>query len=160
MSRFKSPVYKDEVFSLIHGGCISLNLQAETKEEIIGELVDMLAVQGKLIDRDRVIRDVLEREKVLSTGMPNGVALPRAMTTGAAEAAAALGIKREGIDFGSPGGGNVRIFILTVSPGEPALEYYDFLAAAVEILGKSEFRGRMLESLSEDQMLELLRCGG
>ncbi|MDR2482372.1 MAG: cation:proton antiporter, partial [Treponema sp.] len=106
---------REDMLSLITPDCVSLDLQAETKEGIITELVDILAARGRLEDRDTVLADVFERERSMSTGMQHGIALPHAKSSGVSELCVAVGVKSGGIDFGSLDGEKSRLFILMVS---------------------------------------------
>jgi mannitol/fructose-specific phosphotransferase system IIA component (Ntr-type) len=89
----------DKLLDLIRPENISLNLKSTTKEAAINELLDILSAQGKLIDRDAALADLLNREQTMSTGIPNGIAIPHANTSGVQEIALALGIKNSGLGF-------------------------------------------------------------
>ena len=62
---------------------ISPALKSSTKEGVIGELVDMLMVAGKirdLNDREKALKVILDRERKMSTGMQYGIAIPHGKT--------------------------------------------------------------------------------
>ena len=61
---------------LISSVRVKVPLEATTKEDVLRELVDVLADDQAIADRQDVLRVVREREKVLSTGIGHGVALP------------------------------------------------------------------------------------
>ncbi|MDR3130589.1 MAG: cation:proton antiporter [Treponema sp.] len=149
-----------EILSLIKPECVSLDLRGETKEDIIRELVDMLAAQGKLEDRDLVLADVLQREKTMSTGMQHGIALPHAKTDGAGDIAVAVGVKKTGVDFGSLDGEKSQIFIMIISPRKSAGPHLQFLAAAGAILNDEKIREELLFTDSPEFAVQLMRRGG
>ena len=49
--------------------CVIAPLKGQDKESVITELVDVLAANGHLADRDEVLRSVLMREATRSTGI-------------------------------------------------------------------------------------------
>ncbi|MCL2443313.1 MAG: PTS sugar transporter subunit IIA [Treponema sp.] len=145
-----------DILALIEPDCLTLELNGLSKEEIITELVDILAVKGKLLDRDQVLADVLEREKTMSTGMDHGIALPHAKTDGIAETTVAIGIKKDGINFESMDGQLSRIFVLIVSPKKDCGLYVQFLAAIGAILRDKDLRDMLLCSKEPQEAVELL----
>jgi mannitol/fructose-specific phosphotransferase system IIA component (Ntr-type) len=106
--------------NLISPENISLRLHGRTKEAVINELLDILAVCGKLLDRDTALKDLLAREQTMSTGIPNGIALPHAKTSAVQELTVAIGIKKSGVDFDSALDDKTRIVILALAPPEKA----------------------------------------
>ncbi|MDR0324407.1 MAG: cation:proton antiporter [Treponema sp.] len=137
--------------------CISINLKGETKEEVITELVDILAARGKIIYRDMVLADVLEREKTMSTGMEHGIALPHAKTDGADELKVAVGIKKEGIDFDASDREKSRLIILLVSPKKTSGPHIRFLAAIGALLRDRDLCEEIINSGSPEKAAELLQ---
>jgi Kef-type K+ transport system membrane component KefB/mannitol/fructose-specific phosphotransferase system IIA component (Ntr-type) len=146
----------DLLLSRITPECISLNLAGQTKKEIITELVDILAAQGRLLDRDIVLKDVLERENIMSTSMQRGIALPHAKTGGTDDLAVAVGVKKEGVDFESVDGELSRLFILTISPKKISGPHVQFLAAISALLKDDAARKAVIDAASPEIAAELL----
>jgi len=146
-----------DIIALIDPEFFSMELKGLTKEEIITELVDMLAAGGKLLDRNIVLSDVLEREKTMSTGMEFGVALPHGKTDGIAETAVAVGIKKSGVSFDSMDGLPSRIFILIVSPKKAYGLHVQFLAAVGSIFGEETLREAVINAASPKKAVNLLK---
>ena len=150
----------ENLLTYISADCISLCLKGETKEEVISEMVDMLAAHGKLMDRDMVLNDVLEREKTMSTGMESGVALPHGRTDGIADLEVAVGVKKEGIDFGAMDNEKSKIFILVVSPKKSSGPHIQFLAAISAILMDENVREALMNASSPEEAAKLLHAKG
>jgi len=148
----------EKLLSYIRPECVRLKLAGETKEEIISELVDILVTEGRVLHRDVVLRDVFEREKAMGTGMENGIALPHAKTDGVDDLEVAIGIKKEGVDFGAMDGKKSRIFILIISPqkdsGGPHIQ---FLACISSILIDPQVRVNLINIDTPEKAVELLR---
>src|SRR5690606_20791845 len=74
---------------------IKIPLLAVTKDELLGELVEVVGRSASVRDLDDVLRAVREREEVLSTGIGNGVAIPHGKSSAVPELALAAGVKPE-----------------------------------------------------------------
>jgi Kef-type K+ transport system membrane component KefB/mannitol/fructose-specific phosphotransferase system IIA component (Ntr-type) len=148
---------RGDLLSLICPECTSLDLKGGAKYEIIGELVDLLAYRGRLLDRNLVFKDVLEREKTMSTAMQDGIALPHAKSDGIDDLAVAVGIKRDGVDFDSLDGEKSRIFILVVSPRKDPGPHVQFLAAIGTVLNDAAVREELINAGSAETAVRLLR---
>jgi mannitol/fructose-specific phosphotransferase system IIA component (Ntr-type) len=137
-----------DLLKLIHANCIIPELQGNTKEEVIEELVKLLAYKGKLDDFELVLHDVLQREKIMSTGMERGIAAPHAKSEGAKDTAVALGIKKEGIEFGLTDGSKAKIVVLVVSPLKNHNRHIQFLSAITAIFKNDETIERVINAKS------------
>jgi PTS system nitrogen regulatory IIA component len=136
---------------------IILNLKGKTKEIIINELLDMLAAQGKLLDRDTALKDLLDREQTMSTAIPNGIAIPHAKTNAVKELTIAIGIKRSGLDFDSPLDDKARIIILALAPPDKSKPLYEFLIAITATLNDDTLRSKILTAKTPEKITKLLR---
>jgi mannitol/fructose-specific phosphotransferase system IIA component (Ntr-type) len=114
------------LLNLISPENISLQLHGRTKEAIMNELLDILSVQGKLVNQAAALKDLLIREQAMSTGIPNGIALPHAKTNAVQELTVAIGIKKSGVDFDSALDDKTRIIILALAPPKKQSLYISF----------------------------------
>ncbi|WP_010254566.1 fructose PTS transporter subunit IIA [Treponema primitia] len=149
----------ENILSLIQAECVSLRLQGNTKKEILAEMVDILADNGKLEDRSLVLEDILQREKTMSTGMQDGIALPHAKSDGVKDICVAVGIKKSGVDFESMDGNPSQIFIMVISPKKVSGPHLQFLASVAAVLQSDEIRQKVIEADSRPQVVSLLRKG-
>jgi mannitol/fructose-specific phosphotransferase system IIA component (Ntr-type) len=145
------------LFSTILSEHIILNLKGKTKEAVVNELLDMLAVQKKLLNRDIALKDLLDREQTMSTGIPNGIAIPHAKTNAVQELTTAIGIKKSGLDFDSPLDDKARIIILALAPPDKAKPLYEFLLAITAALNDNALRSKILSSKSSSEIAKLLQ---
>ena len=135
---------------------ISLDLRGNDKEEILAEMVDLLAASGHIRDKEAVLKAVTDREKRMSTGMQNGIAIPHGKTDSVDCLVAALGIKREGIDFGALDGQPSTIFVMTLSPDSRTGPHIQFLAEVSRPLNDASVRAKILSAASREEVLKLL----
>jgi PTS system nitrogen regulatory IIA component len=142
---------------IITADTIILNLKGNTKETVFGELFDILAAQGKLLDRTAALKDLIDREQTMSTAIPNGIALPHAKTNSVKELTIAIGIKKSGLDFDSPLEDKARIIILALAPPNKAKPLYEFLLAITTALNDDTLRSKILAAKTPEEVAELLR---
>jgi Kef-type K+ transport system membrane component KefB/mannitol/fructose-specific phosphotransferase system IIA component (Ntr-type) len=141
---------------VIDRSCILLDLKGESKDAVIKELLDALEHADKISDRALAEEAIMERERSMSTGMQHGIAVPHAKTDGVDRLAAAIGIKRGGMDFQSLDGEPTHIIVLSVSPKKHPESHMQFLAAIGSALGDKTRRDDILNARSEDELSLLL----
>ncbi len=136
---------------------VVLDLEATDKEGIIAELVDILVRAGRIsaAAREEVLRSVMERERKMSTGIEHGVAIPHGKSDAVPELVAALGVKREGLDFDALDGQPSRIFILAVSPADRSGPHIQFLAEISRLLSEPGMQQKILDARSVEEIISL-----
>lgn len=136
--------------------CVAMELKATSKEEAIRELVDLLAANGRIREPAAVFADVMERERSMSTGMAHGIALPHAKTDGADVMVAAIGLKREGLEFQSLDGQPARLVVLLATPKKNPGAHIQFLAAVGAALRDADRREQILAARSPEEVVRLI----
>lgn len=126
------------LIKLLDKNTISVNLEANTKEGILKELVLLATNSGNVVDWQLALKDVLTRENSMSTGMQRGIALPHAKTDGVLAPCIAIGIKKEGIDFESLDQEPSKLFVLILSPKKTSSPHIQVLSTMASVLHKSE----------------------
>ncbi len=134
---------------------IALNLQSNTKKDIIAELVSYLETDTNYTQHDiqQFLEDVYEREEAISTGLEHGVAIPHARSDAIDTLKIVIGIKKEGIDFKAFDGNPCSIFVLIASPLEGS--HLEVLTKITILLNNSDFRQQVLQATSKQQVLNL-----
>ena len=130
-------------------------LEANTKQEVISELLGILVAEGKVSDPAQALSDILEREKKMTTGIQNGVAIPHAKTRAVERLTACIGIKREGLDFQSLDGKPSQIFILTLSPYDEMSVHVQFMAEISMIMKSEAIRETMIQASTKGEILSV-----
>ncbi|MCL1813985.1 MAG: PTS sugar transporter subunit IIA [Treponema sp.] len=80
---------------------IKLDFDGKTKELALAELIDSISVLHPECDSKELFTVIMEREKKMSTGIGNGVAIPHAGCKGIANMSGAIGVSKQGIDYGA-----------------------------------------------------------
>ena len=141
---------------ILQPDCIKVPVENRDKEAVITELVDLLNVNGLLLDRDEVLEAVLTRERTQSTGTGAGIAIPHGKCNAVKELVMAIGIAHKPIEFNSIDGKPVTILILLVSPANQTGPHIQALATISRLMLNEEFRQRLEKVTSSDEVYELL----
>lgn len=140
-------------------GSYSLALKGEDKLSIINEMVDLLVAEGKISDREGVLKAVMEREKKMSTGVRHGVAIPHGKTSLVDELVTAVCLKPEGIDFDAMDGEPSQIFVMTISSVLDTGPHMAYLAQISRLLNAPSVRERMLAATTSEELIAILTTG-
>lgn len=135
---------------------VTLDVRGETKQEIIGELLDVAAAAGFVTDRDAAYAALMERENKMSTAMQNGIAMPHAKSDAVTKLIGVIGLKKAGVDFQSIDGQPTRIFVMTMSPLNRAGPHIQFLAEIGRLLSQAGMTDRILAAASPSDVCDLL----
>ena len=133
-----------------------VDLKGETKEDIIAELVDTLAVGDAISDRDKVLQAVLEREKITSTGIGDGIAIPHGKSDAVEKLVAALGTQRRGVDFEALDGEPAYVFFLLVSPANVSGPHIKALARISRLLKNDDFKKKLIAAETAAEIIEII----
>lgn len=136
--------------------CVSLELKATTKDEIIEEMIDLLVSAGKVTNRKAAVKAIVDREKKMSTGMQNGIAIPHGKTDTVDSMVVAVALKKAGVDFQALDGQPSIIFIMTLSPVNRTGPHIQFLAEISRQLNDPAIRERLLSATDRDQLIDIL----
>lgn len=135
---------------------IRIPLSADSKDDLLRELVDVLANSDAIKDPDEVLHAVREREAVLSTGIGHGVAIPHGKSPSVTEIALAAGVSRVPLDFEALDGRPVRLFFLLVGPDSAAGQHVKVLSRVSRLLRRESTRKSLVESASPEEFYSIL----
>jgi PTS system nitrogen regulatory IIA component len=135
---------------------INPHLKGTTKEEIINELLDILAAANKIPDRTAAYNAVMDREQKMSTGMKHGIAIPHGKSPTIQDLVACIGISDKPVDFDSLDHEPCRIFIMTLSPVEKTGPHLQFLAEISLLFKSADKRHEILAAKSAEELLRIL----
>ncbi len=144
------------ITTLINEHLINLDLNATRKEEVFTEMARLLASQGKVSDEQAFIKDLWAREELGNTGFEEGVALPHAKSAAVCNPAVAIGISRNGIEYGAEDGKPSHIFFMIASPDGGANHHIEVLAELSGKLIEEGFIAKLLAAKTPADALALL----
>ncbi|EPH3375091.1 PTS sugar transporter subunit IIA [Vibrio parahaemolyticus] len=142
------------ITELTNVNLIKGNLQANNKKEVFGELAQMLFENNRISSKEAFLTDIEARETLSVTSM-DGIAYPHAKSKAVTEPAIAVGVKREGIEYGDEEGVKPTVFFMIASPDNGADHHIYVLQ---ELFGKfsEEFIEDIHNAKDENQILNIL----
>ncbi|NOH54723.1 PTS fructose transporter subunit IIC [Vibrio coralliilyticus] len=144
------------ITDLINQELICLDLQATTKQEVFEELIELLSNNHRISDKAQFLSDIQAREEIGNTGFEDGVALPHAKSAAVSQPAVAIGISRQGIEYGAEDGQPSKLFFMIASPDGGADHHIEVLAELSSKLIEEGFIERFMQASSSEEALELL----
>ncbi|MGL1076481.1 PTS sugar transporter subunit IIA [Vibrio parahaemolyticus] len=142
------------ITELTNVNLIKGNHQANNKKEVFEELAQMLFENNRISSKEAFLTDIEARETLSVTSM-DGIAYPHAKSKAVTEPAIAVGVKREGIEYGDEEGVKPTVFFMIASPDNGADHHIYVLQ---ELFGKfsEEFIEDIHNAKDENQILNIL----
>ena len=131
----------------------------QNKEDVIRELVSLLAKAGSIKERDvsKLVQILMKRESLGSTGIGQGVAIPHGKCDCVDRLVAAFGVSRNGVNFDALDGEPVGLFFLLVAPEDSAGPHLKALARISRLLKDKHFRDSLRVAKDEKTLAKIIR---
>ncbi len=134
---------------------VKLNLESETKDDILKELVSLLGLDEK--SEAILFKTLKRRENLGSTGIGRGIAIPHCRSLVVNRLRLAYGRKPSGIDFNAIDGAPAHNFFLIVAPPlEVSNQYLPVLGKIAQFAKDPDVPNQLLELDSPEEFLRLL----
>lgn len=138
---------------------VSLDLKAETKDDILKEMVSLLGVDER--SEGILFKTLKRRENLGSTGIGNGVAIPHCRSLVANRLRLAYGRKPSGVEFASIDDEPVNHFFLIIAPPlEVSNQYLPVLGKIAQFAKDAAIPGLLGDIETSDEFLVLLEEKG
>ena len=137
---------------------IQAQIAAETKEEVILELVGALVDSGsvKSDEKESIVKAIMKREELGSTGIGRGIAVPHTKHPSVDRLVATVGGRASGVEFNSLDDAKVQIFFLLVSPPDRPGDHLRALENVARQLRDSTFCRFLKQSTTPEEIWQLL----
>ncbi len=145
------------LLDILDPASIKVPLESQDKKSIIDELVDLLAQNGKVNDPKALKDAVWMRETTRTTGIGYSLAIPHGKCEGVPDLAMAIGKPAEPVDFASIDNRPVKLVVLLASPLDRTSDHIQALARISRLMTVEEFRNRIYEATSSEQIYDLLQ---
>lgn len=145
---------------ILDEGNVVVDLKATRRFDAIRELCDLLKDDNAIDDHERFVADVILREKQSSTGIGKGVAVPHVHEDIVRRQILAVGISRQGVDFGAIDGEPVRIVALFASPRKHQKQHMELLAALSRLLQQERAREGLAAAESAADVIAIFKSQG
>ena len=147
-----------DIYSLLDESTIIANLQANDKEELINELINLLEnrVNGEKLEKIR--QSVFERESIMSTGVGKELAIPHGKCDSIEENLASFAILEEPVEFNSIDDKPVRMAFLLVGPPQKNHAHIKLLSRISRLMNSTTFREKLLECSTAEEIFETFQA--
>ncbi len=146
-----------KIVEFLNEKAITANIKATNKEDVIREMVDVLARAEGFRNKEELVKVLINRENLGSTGIGQGVGIPHAKTNVVKKLVAAFGLAPQGVNFDALDGEPVYIFFLLVAPEDSAGPHLKGLARISRLLKDKYFRESLKALTDEKAILKLIR---
>ena len=139
-------------------GSVVWELNSTNKLDAIREIIYQapVFVDHEGIDLADFYDVVVAREEVQSTALGHGVAVAHGRTEKVDSPQIALGVSRDGIDFGSPDGKPVRLLFIVANHPSQEVDYLQILSCLVSMVRDKLFRTALLRCQHLADLQQLL----
>ena len=144
-----------KITDLLSTSAIKLNGVAHSKEEVINQMVDLMANNGNIINKEEYKRVVKEREEEGTTGIGEGIAIPHGKTNAVSKPGLSAMVIPNGVNFDSLDGQPAKLIFLIAAPNTKDNVHLDVLSRLSTLLMDTEFRKSLMEAKTPE---EFLRC--
>jgi len=146
-----------KISELLKPSLIKMSLQADNKDELFPEMVQLFVTDGLIKDRATAVRILEEREAKMSTGIANGLGLPHGKLPEAKQTLLAMGISKEGIEYDSLDGELVYIVITIFAELENPGQHIQVLAEISRLFSIPGFKERIQAAATPAEVLDVIR---
>lgn len=136
---------------------IVLGLEADDKEHLLQQMVDLLVRGGRVIEAQVIMRELLKREHVMSTGIGGGIALPHALSNDIQELALVFARTGQPVEFAALDGQPVDLVFMAVGPKSASNVYVKLLARVSRLLQSEDFKQGLRAAATTEDVLAIFR---
>lgn len=134
---------------------VKLDLQSETKDDTLRELVSLLALDGK--SQGVLYKTLKRREHLGSTGIGKGIAIPHCRSLVVNRLRLAYGRKPGGLHFNAIDGAAVHNFFLIIAPPlEVSNQYLPVLGKIAQFAKDPDVPGLLADLDTVEAFLQLI----
>ena len=144
------------LMEILSGKAVLVGLKGQNKREILEELVDMLEVGDKIMDREKVLEAVLLREEIMSTGIGHGIAIPHGKLESLEKLHGIFARLERPVEFESIDERPVDLIFLLLAPESAGADHLKALARVSRLLRDKTVCEKLRGSESPEALYALL----
>lgn len=145
-----------KIRDLLNPKSIRLNGSAASKDEVLSELVDLMAAGGNIGDKQTYLNGVRAREQEASTAVGDGVAIPHCRSEAVVRAGLAAMTIPTGVDYDAPDGEKVTLIFLIAAPAAGGDVHIEALSKLSTMLLNEDFTKNLLAAKNVEEFLAVV----
>ena len=118
---------------------INMNLTSKTKNDVLGELVEVIKETDSTLDRQELLNAINTRENKMTTIILPGVAVPHGYCSAIHGIVGAIGFSRSGIEFDQEYRDPVHLFFLLLMDESSREQHLRVLGRLLEMINSAAF---------------------
>ncbi len=145
-----------DVAEVLKPNRVALTLDAQSKEDALRKLTDILYESGALEDKEAFLDDVLKREGISTTGIGNGIAIPHGKSANVKETTVAIGRLTKALEWQSVDDNPVEfIVLLAVNDNDKTGVHVRLLSQIARKLASEQTCKNLLGAKSADEIIKI-----
>ena len=145
-----------KITDLLNEKSIMLQAKANSKNEAIDKLVDLMMENGNIKDKEEYKNVVLKREEEGTTGIGEGIAIPHGKTDAVTKPGLAAMVVPDGVDFASLDGSPAKLLFLIAAPDTKDNVHLDVLSRLSTLLMDTNFRQALYDAKTPEEFLKCI----
>lgn len=145
-----------KITDLLKKDTIDLNVQAQSKEELLKKAVKLMQNNGNINNQEEYLKLVMNREKEGSTGIGEGIAIPHGKGESISKPGLAAMVIPEGADFEALDGKPVKLLFLIAAPNSKKNIHLEVLSRLSTLLMDENFREKLIHAKSKEEFLNII----
>ena len=129
----------------------------EDKNTILDTLSRSVAQSDSINDGKKFHDDIMERESIMSTGLGLGIAIPHAKSRYADDIVIAIGVSKQGVEWGALDGKPVHYIVMIAANTEQHNLYLKILAKVALVLKSEKKRNVLMEAGKSNDIFEVFK---
>lgn len=144
----------------LHKELIFLNLNCNSKKEVIEFLAVALCDYYKLPYKKEILDDIMERERLKSTGLGNGLAVPHGRVELLERLYVAFALSDKGIEWQAVDNNPVHYIFFIVGPTKLEKEYLEALGDISRIMLRHDVREGIHTAKKAEEAISIIKGSG
>lgn len=141
---------------LLRKESIQLNGTATGKNDLLDQMVALMAKGGNIADLETYKKGVYERESEGTTGIGEGIAIPHCKSDAVSEPGLAAMVLPQGVDFDSLDGQPVKLVFLIAAPNTKDNVHLDVLSKLSVLLMDENFTTALRQAKTVEEFLQVI----
>lgn len=141
---------------LLAAESIQLNGAAGGKEDVLNQMVNLMAKSGKIKDIEIYRKGVFAREEEGTTGIGEGIAIPHCKSDSVERPGLAVMVVKDGVDFDALDGEKVSLIFLIAAPNTEDNVHLDVLSRLSVMLMDENFTTSLRNAKTVEEFLKVI----
>ena len=142
-----------KITDLLNENAIQLNGMANSKQEVIDKLIELMQNNGNINNKEEYRNVVMKREEEGTTGIGEGIAIPHGKSDAVSKPGLSAMVVPNGVEFYSLDGQPAKLLFLIAAPNSKDNIHLEVLSRLSTLLMDTEFRAALMNAKTPKEFL-------